>query len=467
MLSVARNESRRQGVADMVASWRPRVRVENVYLVVALVWGLLLVFATPPLQNMDELAHYFRAWSVSEGQLVVPSSGMIRLPAGADDLTKRFPYAPIAMGQQKVDIATVRAELSSPLGSQSVASSSWASGYGPIGYLPQAAGITVIRLFGGSPLLALYLGRLFNLAVAVLLTYFGLRLLPFAKLAICLVALLPMTMMEMASLGPDALLLAGCVFFSGLVLACTSKDSLSRRDSALLVVSAVVFLNAKPGYAILSLLLLLLLPRQFTSRLAYFATVVGSIVGSCLLALIFMKLAPDQSGFLVAMLGPDNHVNGAAQLRYVMSHPFAFARVIGASVNQVGVALLRNGVATYAWGQLNIGDVVMLIAAVGVAAVLTAGEAVDFAPWRRALVLAVALLVAVGVSLGMYMSWTAVAAPTVAGIQGRYFTPCVILGFIGFAGFPFRKRWLVPVVVGIIVLLLIVTNLYTLLIYYY
>jgi len=467
VLSAAERKSRRQGVPPIVRSWRSRVRVEHVYLVVALVWGLLLILVTPPLQTFDELAHYYRAWSVAQGQLVVPSSGTIRLPAGADDLTKRFPYAPIAMGKQKVDPGTVWAELGSRLGSRSVESLSFAAAYGPIGYLPQAAGITVVRVFGGSPLLALYLARLCNLLAAVLLTYFGLRFLPFAKVAVCLVALLPMTMMEMASLSPDALLLGGCVFFSGLVVACTSKASLSRRDIALLVISAIVLLNAKPGYAILSLLLLLLLPRQFTSRLAYFATVVGSIIASGFLALIFMKLASNQSHVLVLMLGPDNHVNGMAQLRHVVAHPFAFVRAIGATINQLGVFYLRQSVAAYAWGQLNIGDAVMLVAAVGVAAVIAARERVNFPCWRRALVLAVALLAAIGVSLGLYMGSTAVAAPAIVGLQGRYFTPSVVLGFIGLAGFPFQKRWLVPAVVGVIIFLLIVTNLRTLLLYYY
>ena len=123
-------------------------------------------------------------------------------------------------------------------------SSSYASTYGPIGYLPQAVGIAVIHVVRGPPLLALYLARMLNLIAAVLLTYFGLRLLPFSKLPIAFLALLPMSMMEMGSLSPDALLLGGCVFFFGLVVACSAKDRLSRRDIALLVFGAVVLLNA-------------------------------------------------------------------------------------------------------------------------------------------------------------------------------------------------------------------------------
>ncbi len=462
--------ARDHGDADALGlptPWYSPRRVPQLYLAIALVWGIVLVFVTPPLQTFDELAHYYRAWSVAEGQVVVPSSGHIMLPEGADALTNLFPTGPIAFRLQKVTLDTLRAGLGLSLGSRSVTSSSYASTYGPIGYLPQAVGIAVIHVVRGPPLLALYLARMLNLIAAVLLTYFGLRLLPFSKLPIAFLALLPMSMMEMGSLSPDALLLGGCVFFFGLVVACSAKDRLSRRDIALLVFGAVVLLNAKPGYAILSLLLLLLLPRQFASRLVYAATVIGSIAVSGALALLFMRLAPNPAGFVSSFLGAGNHVNSNAQLSYVATHPFAFVNDLGATINAMGVFLLRQSVAAYAWGQLNIGDAVMLVAAAGIAAVLTMREDVAYQWWRRAVMLGIAAVTAVGVSLGLYMGWSAVGAHQVSGLQGRYFLPCFMLGFIGLAGFPFKRRWLVPAIVGAVVLILIVTNLRTLFLYYY
>jgi uncharacterized membrane protein len=301
----------------------------------------------------------------------------------------------------------------------------------------------------------------------VLLTYFGLRLLPFAKLGVGLVALLPMVVMEMASLSPDAVLVGGSIFFAGLVVRCTTKERVSGRDITLLVLSAVLLLNAKPGFALLSLLLLLLLPSQFSSRHAYAATVGGSIVASGLLTLVFMKLAPNAGEFLAQFLGTDSPVDGPAQLRFVITHPLDFAHAVSTTVSGQGVFLLRQTVAAYAWGQRNIGDLVVLVAAAGVAAVLTVRETIDFAAWRRGLMLGVALLTALGVSLGLYMGWTAVGAHEIAGLQGRYFVPCFVLGFIGLAGFPFGKRWLAPAVVGVVVLILIAVNLFTLLSYYY
>ena len=450
-----------------VVSWRSRVTVERAYLIVALVWGLILVFLTPPLQTFDELAHYYRSWSVAQGQIAVPHSGRVRLPAGAESLTQTFPTGPLAFRLMKVSLGSLEAGMRIPMGSRWVTASSTASGYGPVGYFPQALGIDIVRTLRGPPLAAMYLARLLTLITAVLLTYLGLRQLPFAKLPVALVALLPMSVMEMASLSADALLIGGSIFFIGYVLRCATRSSVSRRDIMILVASAIFLLTVKPGYAALSLLLFLLLPRQFSSRVAYAVTVGGSIVGGGLLTLAIMKIAPDGSDFAAQFLGKDNQVDQVAQLRYVVSHPLGFVGAVGRTLNAQGIFFLRQSVAAYAWGQRNVGDLVVLIAAVGVASVLAAAERAQLAWWRRVIVVGVALLTALVAALGLYMGWTPVGAAQVSGLQGRYFVPCYVLAFVALAGFPFRRRWVVPVVVGAVILVLFVVNLHTLVTYYY
>lgn len=428
---------------------------------------MVLVFLTPPLQTFDELSHYYHGWLVAQGKVVVPPSGHVRLPAGAEALTNAFPTGPLAFRLQKVTLGSLEAGLAIPMGSRWVTAASTTSSYGPTGYLPQAVGIDLVRLVRGPPLAALYAARLLNLIAAVLLTYFGLRMLPFAKLPVALVALLPMSVMEMASLSADAVLIGGSIFFTGLVLRGTTRAVLPRRDLVLFMLSAVLLLTAKPGYALLSLLLLLLLPRQFPSRLAYVATLAVSIAGSLLFTAGFMLLTPDTTEFAAQFLGADNAIDAVGQLRGILTDPASFVGVLVTTVDELGVFFLRQSVAAYAWGQHNIGDAVMLVAAAGVAAVLAAGEKVDFRAWRRAVLFAVALLTALTVSVALYLTWTDLGAARIEGLQGRYFIPCYVLGLIGLAGFPFGKRWLVPAIVTVVVAVLLVTNLLTLVFYYY
>jgi len=66
-----------------------------------------------------------------------------------------------------------------------------------------------------------------------------------------------------------------------------------------------------------------------------------------------------------------------------------------------------------------------------------------------------------------YATFTRVGATTIGGLQGRYFTPSLLLAFVGLTGFPFGRRWLVPVVVGVIVVILALSTIHTISRFYY
>ena len=103
--------------------------------------------------------------------------------------------------------------------------------YGPVGYLPQAAGIGLGRLVGAPPLTCFYLARLANLLAAIALLFFAIRLAPFGKQLFVLLALLPMTMFELASVSCDALTISGAMFFTALLLWASVRPTLRRSMS--------------------------------------------------------------------------------------------------------------------------------------------------------------------------------------------------------------------------------------------
>ena len=166
----------------------------------------------PPLQVPDEEAHWFRAWAMTEGQLTADRDGMLTLPAAfgrIDDLYTRLEatvgYLPVTLdGQPGFSGYGDLFNAPAPPGAVGYVVSRVAN-YSPVGYLPQAAGIGIGRLFGASPLTSFYLARLANLLVAVTLLFFAIRLAPFGKQLYAFIALLPMTMFELASLSCDAL----------------------------------------------------------------------------------------------------------------------------------------------------------------------------------------------------------------------------------------------------------------------
>jgi len=437
------------------------------YLCAALLVGVLLVFITPPFQNFDEAAHFYRSWSVAEGQVAPPSSGFITMPASAAKLEYAFPIVPIATSQVRVRLSDILAQLKARTAGGAARSTSFSSGYGPLGYLPQAAAVTLLRPFGRSPLGAMYLGRLLNLLCSVALVYFAIRLLPFAKVALFVIALLPMVIMQMASLSPDALLISGSFFFTALVLKCAQCEKLSTRQMILLPASAILLLNTKPGYAELALLALVLLPRQFGNLKRYVAVVGSTVLATLLLAVLLQGIAPASRDVQELMLGPGNGVDAAAQVSHVLHHPFAFVAVVKHTFDVNGMFYAKLVVAAFAWGNLDATDTVVFVAALALAAVIAARERVRLAAWRRAVFLGVAAVTVLVVCLGLYVGFTPVGAGTIAGLQGRYFVPSIAVAFFALTGFPYGKRWVVPLTVLALVALLLVSTLRTIVLYYY
>src|SRR6185369_15643984 len=77
----ASSGTRSTGIADsFLRLWRTanerieRARLEYVFVVIALVWGVAQVFIVPPLQVPDEGDHWFRAWALTDGQLTADRS---------------------------------------------------------------------------------------------------------------------------------------------------------------------------------------------------------------------------------------------------------------------------------------------------------------------------------------------------------------------------------------------------------
>src|SRR5664280_1988465 len=89
--------------------------VESAYLVAALVFGLILVVLTPPFQTYDEHAHYQRAWSVAEGQLLAHPDGSVTLPDNVASLPGDLHFLEVFRGQQHFDAALLPHLLWQPI----------------------------------------------------------------------------------------------------------------------------------------------------------------------------------------------------------------------------------------------------------------------------------------------------------------------------------------------------------------
>lgn len=428
--------------------------------------GLFFCFADPPLQAPDESDHFLRAYAVSLGRFDFDADR--GYPADVDLLLDCFPgaYANANDGaaiKQYYHLSDAEDPDSTKIADGPVLSiadcfADYRAGLaelragGTTGakqrteplvvmvlpYLPQALGMLAARVFGASALGCLYAGRVFNLAVYVLLAWLALRGLERWRGVFCAVLFLPLSLYMAGSLSYDALLLGLYALAASLLLREPFTD---RRLAAFL--GAVLLMNvAKPWINLLWLFGLLFVPREnWRARrrpwavLGVSAAAAFAVIAACTL---YGRVFRSNYGEVGRMLG--EAVSTAGQLSFVLHNPLRTLAVLWGTLYENAFFLPGLG----SFGALD----VQVPAVVFVSVLLLAGGA--FADSRCRPLSArlnaglgiFAVVYGVSVLMALYLTYTPVGMVRVIGLQARYFMPPVLAALVLAAeglGLPARR----------------------------
>jgi uncharacterized membrane protein len=463
--------ARRSAKRKLVDAWATLsgrldgVRVEHLYVAVALAWGLAMVLIVPPFQAPDEPAHYLRAWSVADLQLAMPADQIVQVPQNVASLPARIGSATSNWTSNSYSTTKARSLLWEPISPKDV-DSGGAAAYGPIGYVPQAVGVDVARLLGHSPLLGLYFGRLMNLLASVAIVFLAIRLLPFGKPLMALMALFPMVISLTASMSPDGLALSGALLFIALVLSRSQRESVTPRDVVWLGVVGAVLLNAKPGYAVLAILVLALVPRQLGGWARYAKCVGGVVALAAAVAAGLLVVTPQASSGSLATLGIAG-TNERAQLSFIAHHPHAFLNVLDATFQTYATPLAQQIYGVLGWLNVFLPYVGMLVMGLAVVVFMGSAEPVRTTPWQRFVMVVTACVLTVTVCVSLYLGWSPVASPLVIGLQGRYFIPVAALVLFSIYGVQLRRRRTAVLVLIFALAVVVTTTIHAVLKFYY
>jgi uncharacterized membrane protein len=457
-----------RSVTAQVGAWADRLATEWVYLAAALVFGLVLVLLTPPFQIFDEPAHYQRAWSVAQGQVLAAPDGSVSLPVNVAGLPVAMRYLEVMQGKERY-----RPGLASPLiwqriSSQRQATLTAAAGYGPVGYVPQAGGILIARAIGVSPLLGLYLGRLANLLVCVTLVFFAIRLVPIGKPLVALMALFPLPLALMASLNLDGLMIAGWLFFFCLMLRLTRMQTVGTWQIAALLGAAGLVCTVKPGYGVLVLLVFALHPSQLGGRLRYGLITGGALVIALVATIALQGLGPDAAhaeAFAAALGSPPT--DPTAQLSLMLHHPLGFLAVLKTTYAASAILFGRGMFGVLAWGAIAVTDIVTVAVAGGLVILLMRDEQPRLRWWHRVVLAGTALLAVLVISAAMYVYATPVGDAAIFGLQGRYYLPMLPLAVFSVYGIRLHRPRSTTLILLTLVLIELAATLSLLLRYYY
>jgi uncharacterized membrane protein len=400
-----------------------------IFLILGASTVIFLAVCTPPFQSPDEDNHFKRSYQVSNGGLFHPDGGDV--DQGIDEAFlsySQLPHNPEA----KVTAADEGAASTVKWTGRRVFNYFTASAYAPTGYIPQALGIALGRLFDLSVINTLRLSRLLNGAFALSISTLALCWCRRGKLVMFAILMMPTAMSLLGSCNQDASTISvACLAFAILSRQIEEGSPFLLRMSFILAFTLLFISLTRPPYAGFLFLFLIpgLLPRwnklpAWLSKLSFVGLPIV-LTSAWWLAAVLSQRATYR------LPGTSGIVDPKLQLLNLFRHPGTVREVLGDG--HLYITRAASIIANLGWQDTKLPSFYYWLMAL---VLLTAmiGEMAYKGKFRiSALFLTVlaTLCAASGIFLTAYLLWDPVGSGIVLGVQGRYLIPLVVaIGFV-------------------------------------
>lgn len=424
---------------------------EKVFVILALVFGGLMVFVMPLFMAPDESAHFYRAYEISEGHLVSKTKNGLTgdyMPAGVNHIIQHDFTIIVRQGghppQSYWEYYTQKINLHQ----QEFTDFRSSALYSPVSYIPQSIGIGIGRLAYGSVGVMIVLGRLCNLAVYILLIYLAIKIARQGKWVYAVVGLFPVAIQQAASLSSDVMTIGlSLVFISFVQRIFVQRQRLSRQQLLILLCLGIGLALTKQTNIIL-LLPILFLPVRLFGSTGKKAKVLALVGGISIIALLGWYAALQLGHFNLQISGAAG-VNQHLQMSYVVHHPLSYVATLlrtyadeGFHSNITPDFLITSMYGVFSWIAYKLPLSLITLGYATLLLVLLYDEKGVEAKSLKKLPLIQAttfILSIIAIASALYLTWTAVGSPVVWGLQGRYFIPIIPLLIPIFVWF---RKWL-------------------------
>jgi uncharacterized membrane protein len=412
----------------------------ELYTILALlVFGPAIAFLLPVGAGYDEETHLLRIWEMSALEFV-PNEALgqeLPFPAVYWEMSYRRPFI----------VRAVESDFHEKYRGLSLDSMDYIyrgietrSVYAPPLLLPQAV---VMRYLGrglGLPALTVYYAiRITGLLCFLVLAWLAVRLIPFGKWILAVLAASPVAVMQAAIISTDAVSNGIAFLFIAGVLAVANRKEIRRKEWLALAFLFLILFWGKLNIVLLAILpFLVIRPSQFRSRSAYFA-LLATAIGLFLVEVLGWSL------IAYSRLGtPPEGTDPLGQVRFILSQPFDFLAVLARYLTGSSLGHLLDWVALYGFAYWPVPALVFPLYLIALLASLFVKEDTRVESRTRWGLLIVFLVTYFATLASMYVTFNPVGADRIDAVQGRYFVTVMPLLFLALACLPLLKRTPVP-----------------------
>lgn len=414
-------------------------KAENLFWILALVFGLAFIVTIPPFQVMDEEAHFYRAYQIGQGQFWPERRGNSlggELPKSLPAL--RQPFERLGFhAERKTDLGELKSAWGVPLQKwdRAFLSFSTTARYPPLPYLGGGIAAAIGDALEIRPLATHYLGRLLHLLLWIAVMYAALRITPVFRWLFLCFALLPSSVYLASGVSADGLNNALCFLFSACLfrLALGTETALGFRQWAVFTFLALLLAASKPGYVLLAAAFAIVPARKF-SGLKWPVLFALSAILAIGLQVFWLSL----DGRAEVPLRSEVYMSYSIQKDFALHHPLIFIRLVVDSFLDYGLGIVGGFVGRFGWTEYGVPSWLLVVIPLGLIAIaLRDGGRIEIRPWQKLWAAGVTIGLFLFICLSQFLTWTPVGIPIIQGLQGRYFLALAPLGFLIFQ----NRRW--------------------------
>jgi len=406
------------------------------------VFGLILTIIVPPFQKPDESAHFFKAISVSKGNLACPLDAS---KVFINPIPKYLADFPTHMYERHIAFepdhafpknAYLNTLLRNNFDTSPVNEAS-SCVLPSVLYFHLGAALSIPVALNANPLVIFYIGRLTNFFVAFTIFVLAIKLTP-SKLRLIplLTVLLPMTLHQIGSYSKDSLHIACATMVTAILLRSFAQKKVHTPLVVLTFIASLTFtILARPYFLPLSLIIFI-----FPYKRKTFASIVTSmfvrasyVVVLCTIIIWSISQQVYSADSHSLQQSPLNsYVYPEAQWLLLSKAPLMFPVVMYDTFQTQSTFLITSLIGHFGWLDYSITWYMYIFYLAMIFTILIIeSKNIPYIHWYKIAIIAASVGGSiVGLSLAFYIYGSSVGARHLNGLQGRYFIVLLPLLFI-------------------------------------
>lgn len=407
--------------------YKDKKSIEKMFLNVVIPIGILFWIFMIPGQVPDEEAHMIKAYEVSNGILYTKrdENGESKTIVPQDLLeynhNKMNNYIKLKEQlNQKTDYLKTVETVSS------------AQGYTWILYIVPASIMFIARNINLNLLVAIYIARLMNFVVFIILGYYTIKKIPFGKIVTAIYLLMPMMLQQANSCSADVIVNAISLYIISYILYLLFKENrIETKEMIIYCILVIILAVAKYVYIpLIGIGLLLIFKKNLTKKQKMIFITVSIVLG-LVFSIISYIFASKYTSTTESMrlYYEEYNVNGAEQIKSIIQSPLNMIKIIKNDwINNLEQYIYMCVGSELAWLDVKPTRILISLYIITLlAATILEKNQYSLKKIEKLWVLMITIGIVGLVQLAMYISFTPLGANFIGGVQGRYFIPVFIL----------------------------------------